>query len=136
MSLEIALQANLAGKIQVVGKDVTQTIRSITNITATISDTTDAFLVDAGGGGLVYICPRQNGPGGTPVTSAVTVTVTINANDPVTGDALPSVSDTVTLDPAPPLPPHAVTLGIQVEGTLTLSTWPTDPGTLTVSVTP
>lgn len=108
--------------------------RTLKNITAQISDNTNAYLADAGGGGKFYVVPRQNF-GGTPVSAVTTVTVTTSAEDATLGGALTPVVLTVDIDPAPAPPPHASTLVLQVGATTTLTTQPADPGSTSISVT-
>lgn len=131
--------AGAALQIALVGFDSTGTSRGLANVSVTIDDTTDVYIADGGpnSGGFptFFVVPRQNLPSGVPLTAAETRTLTINANDPVLGGALPTLTLTVTLQTPPPPPAHSTNLGVQGATTVTLTaaTTPADPGTATLT---
>jgi hypothetical protein len=138
----IPFQPNVYGRFQIVGKDASSTIRSLTGsgMTCTLSATDNAiaFCTDGGGGGFVNIFPRQNF-GGTLDTADVTVTPVINANDPTTGVALPPCNVPVDLT-AKAAPPAQLVVSIGVQLPFQILTWtdstpPVDTGNPTINVT-
>lgn len=134
-NLLIPFGSNLVGVITLVGKDDTETVRGLSNVTVSIADATNAYIVDAAlGNNTFYVVPRQN-VGGTPLTSSVTLTLTANGKDPVLGGTLPPIAIGVDLGVEPPLPPHSTQIEVQVQNTQTLATVPADPGTTTISLT-
>jgi len=131
----IGFGANLVGKISLQGKDDSETIRGLTNVSVTLADATAAYIADAASGNNeFYIVPRQN-VGGTPLAAVTTVTVTITGNDPVLGGALPPIAFSADLQLEPPPPPHSTHIEIGASNTVTLATVPPDPGTTTISLT-
>lgn len=135
-NLQIGFGPNLVGSVALVGKDDSETIRGLSNVTVTLADSTNAYIVDAGtGNNQFYIVPRQNLAGGTPLTAPATVTVTINGKDPVLGGSLPPIAFGADLGVEPPPPAHSTHMEVQAASTVTLATVPADPATLTISLT-
>ena len=135
-NLQIAFGPNLVGAIALVGKDDSETIRGLSNVTVTLADSTNAYIADAANGqNTFYIVPRQNLTGGTPLTAPVTVSMTIGGKDPILGGTLPSITVACDLLVEPPPPPHSTHIEVQTQETLTLTTVPSDPGTLTITLT-
>jgi hypothetical protein len=134
-NLQIPFGSKLVGQISFAGQDDTSTTRGLTNTTVTISDSTNAYIADAGlGNNTVFIVPRQN-VGGTPLTAPVTVTLTVNGKDPVLGGSLPPIAVGCDLGVEPPPPAHSTHIVVQVQNTVVLATVPPDPGTTTISLT-
>ena len=134
-NLQIGFGPNIVGAYALVGKDATSTIRGLTGVTVTLSDSTNAYIADAANGqNTFYVVPRQN-VGGTPLAAAVTVTCIINGKDPTLGGALPPLAIGTDLGVEPPPPPHTTFIAVQTANPVTLATVPADPGTLTISLT-
>jgi len=133
----IADQPGLCLIVALKGIDSTGTSRGLENVCVTISDTTNAYIADAGpntgGYPQFYVVPRQNVPGGTALSSTVTVSLTVTANDPVLGGALPPLSLTCDLLVGAPPPAHSTVLAIQSSNYLVPTPLPTDPGTATIT---
>jgi hypothetical protein len=127
----VPMSANYALKLQF-GSNIGNST-TLTAITVTVSDTTNAYVADAGANGTCYLCPRENF-GGTPLSALQTLTLQVNAKD-TSGNSLPVLTLTVDLDPAAPPPPVATSIVLQSGGVVALTSTPTDPGTATVSVT-
>jgi hypothetical protein len=138
-NFQIADQPGLCQLVSLAGTDDTGTDRGLKNVIVTLADSTNAYIADAGpnGGGYpqFYIVPRQNVPGGTPLASPVTVSVSITANDPVLGGALTPLLLTADLLVQAPPPPHTTNLGVQGStAPVTPSTIPPDPGVTTITL--
>lgn len=135
----VADQTGLVLLCSIKGNDVSGNTYTPNGVTVTLSDTTNAYLADAGpnGGGFpqFYLVPRQNVPGGTPLTSMVTVNLTVTGTDPVLGGVLPPISLSCDLQVAAPPPAHATVLNVQGSSLVTPTTLPADPGTATITLT-
>jgi hypothetical protein len=133
----IADQPGLCLIVALSGTDSTGTSRGLSNVNVTISDTTNAYIADMGPNSGGYpqfsVVPRQNVPGGTPLSATTTIALTVTANDPVLGGALPPLSLTCDLQVGAPPPPHSINLNVQSSSYVTPATLPTDPGTATIS---
>lgn len=116
--------------VQILTEDATGAFRQALSLTATISDTANAFVakIVPDNSGLPYMAVKNRGnlpPSATPTT----VTVTLNGKA-LSGASLPAVSISFDLE-APAPPPDATQIVPQPPGAPQASWNPTDPGSAT-----
>lgn len=105
--------------------DVLGAAQNVASATATIDNYGVAYVAKVSAGNLAVVA-RQNLPGGSPLTSNVTVNITINATS-LDGTVLTPLTVSVDLVAPPPAAPQAASIVLD-SGSTPTSEPPVDPG--------